>query len=77
MYGGFDKAAKVAPVAASEATNITGSPFGKYGADFRQYGIGNKGFNSSFGKNYLLPKIGGLPITNNYPIVDDYIAPNY
>ena len=55
MYGGFDKTLKASPVA-SGVENITGSPFGKYGADFSKYGVGNKGgFNSIFGKNYLLP----------------------
>jgi hypothetical protein len=56
LYGGFDKIPKVSPIAsATSGANITGSPFGKYGADFKQYGVGNKGFNSIFGKNYLLP----------------------
>ncbi len=63
----------------TENTNTFGSPFGKYGnSDFSKYGISNKGgFNSSFGKNYQLPKFGGLPKVNNYPIVDNYFAPNY
>jgi hypothetical protein len=80
MYGGFDKTPKVSPIASatSGVENITGSPFGKYGADFSKYGVGNKGgFNSRFGKNYLLPKLGGLPVTNNYPMVDEFFAPEY
>mgnify|MGYP003638335808 CR=1 FL=1 len=80
MYGGFDKTPKVSPIASatSGVENITGSPFSKYGADFSKYGVGNKGgFNSRFGKNYLLPKLGGLPVTNNYPMVDEFFAPEY
>ncbi len=80
MYGGFDKAAnaaKLATGAVESGTNIIGSPFGKYGADFIKYGIGNKGgFNSKFGKNYLLPN-SGLPARNNYPVIDEYFAPEY
>ena len=83
LYGGFDKIPKVSPIASatSGVENITGSPFGKYGADFSKYGVGNKGgFNSRFGKNYLLPKLGGLPVTNtvtNNYMVDEFFAPEY
>ena len=83
LYGGFDKIPKVSPMASatSGVENITRSPFGKYGADFSKYGVGNKGgFNSRFGKNYLLPKLGGLPVTNtvtNNYMVDEFFAPEY
>jgi hypothetical protein len=79
MYGGFDKTPKInkTPSALSESANITGSPFGKYGStDFSKYGVGKIGFNSKFGKNYSLPNIGGLP-KNNYPVIDEYFAPEY
>ena len=77
MYDGFDKVAKVPTEAAKSVANVTGSPFGKYNTDFSKYGIGNSGFNSAFGKSYSLPKIGGMPITNNYPVIDNYFAPEY
>ena len=77
LYGGFDKVAKVPTESAKSVANVTGSPFGKYNTDFTKYGIGNTGFNSVLGRNYSLPKIGGLPITNNYPVIDNYFSPEY
>jgi hypothetical protein len=78
MYGGFDKKPKVVtPSALSESANIMGSPFGKYGStDFSKYGVGKTGFNSKFGKNYLLPT-GGLPVRNNNNYFDEYFATEF
>ena len=78
MYGGFDKAAKVANVATPSASaNIIGSPFGKYGStDFSRFGVNKAGFTSKLNKNYLLPT-GGLPARNNNSFIDEYLATEF